>query len=81
MFARIPCQAFERLSQVDYRGDFFVVTIHGGQLIGLIQRFLISTFHGGSSKSWAPKNEDGSYATVYARFDNFMVYEGLVLPK
>jgi hypothetical protein len=47
----------------------------------LIQRLLFNTFHGGSSKSWAPKNDDGSYATVYARFDNLAVYEGLVLDE
>ena len=42
----------------------------------LISHLLISTFHGGSNPDWAPVNDDGSYATVYAWFDNFAVYEG-----
>lgn len=42
----------------------------------LIQNFLFSTFHGGSSPSWAPVDEDGEYTTVHAYFDNFAVHEG-----
>ncbi len=42
----------------------------------LIQKFLFSTFHGGSNPGWAPKREDGSYATVTAYFDNFSVHPG-----
>jgi len=42
----------------------------------LIQQLLFSTFHGGQSPSWAPKNKDQSFATVHARFDNFSVHEG-----
>jgi hypothetical protein len=42
----------------------------------LICKLLFSTFHGGQDESWAPKNPDGSYATVYALFDNFAVYRG-----
>jgi hypothetical protein len=42
----------------------------------LIQRFLFSTFHGGSSKSYAPKTAKGALTTVHARFDNFSVYPG-----
>jgi hypothetical protein len=34
-----------------------------------IQRFLFSTFHGGSSPEWAPRNSDGSYKTDCAYFD------------
>lgn len=45
----------------------------------LIRRFLFSTFHGGSSGRYAPKKPDGTFATVYARFDNFAVYPGLVV--
>ena len=42
----------------------------------LISQFLFSTFHGGSNPDWAPKKEDGSYATVHAHFDNIAVYTG-----
>lgn len=39
----------------------------------LIQNMLFSTFHGGNDPSWAPRDENGDYATVHARFDNFVV--------
>jgi len=39
----------------------------------LIQQFLFSTFHGGNDPTWAPKDENGDYTTVHARFDNFEV--------
>ena len=42
----------------------------------LISGFLFSTFHGGNDPGWAPKNADGSYATVHALFDNFVVWRG-----
>lgn len=42
----------------------------------LIDRVLFSTFHGGSNPDWAPKTEDGEYATVHATFDNFAVHRG-----
>lgn len=42
-----------------------------------INQFLFSTFHGGSSPRFAPKDEAGNYTTVHAYFDNFAVYEGL----
>lgn len=46
-----------------------------------IRQLLFSTFHGGNKPKWAPKNEDGSYATVYANFDNITVHEGkFILP-
>ena len=41
-----------------------------------IQRFIFSTFHGGSSSLYTPKNKYGKPTTVYAYFDNFMVIEG-----
>lgn len=41
-----------------------------------ITHLLFSTFHGGDSKSWAPKDKNGKYIDVYAYFDNFAVYEG-----
>lgn len=41
-----------------------------------ITHLLFSTFHGGDSSSWAPKDEDGKYTDVFAYFDNFAVYEG-----
>ncbi|HBP41100.1 MAG TPA: hypothetical protein DD644_05010 [Halomonas sp.] len=37
--------------------------------VSQIQRLLFSTFHGGSSPEWAPRNEDGSYKTDCAYFD------------
>ncbi len=42
----------------------------------LISQFYFSTFHGGSNPDWAPRNPDGSYATVHALFDNFAAYQG-----
>ena len=45
----------------------------------LIENFLFSTFHGGSSPEWAPVDEDGEYTTVHAYFDNFAVHEGEVI--
>ena len=42
----------------------------------LVNDFLFSSFHGGHEPDWAPKNEDGSYKTVHATFDNISVYEG-----
>ena len=41
-----------------------------------ITHLLFSTFHGGDSKSWAPKDKKGKYVDVHAYFDNFAVYEG-----
>lgn len=40
---------------------------------GLISKILFSTFHGGSSPEWAPRNADGSFKTDCAYFDNFTV--------
>ncbi|MEX2672381.1 MAG: polysaccharide lyase [Phycisphaeraceae bacterium] len=42
----------------------------------LIHQFLFSTFHGGSNPDWAPRDEDGEYATVHAYFDNFAIHPG-----
>lgn len=42
-----------------------------------INNFLFSTFHGGNSPDFAPKDSNGNFTTVYAWFDNFEVYEGL----
>jgi hypothetical protein len=42
-----------------------------------IQHFLFSTFHGGNRPSHAPFDEGGNFATVYAYFHNFVVYEGI----
>lgn len=43
----------------------------------LIQRFLFSTFHGGSTPDCAPVDEEGNFVTIYALFDNFLVTEGV----
>lgn len=42
-----------------------------------INNFLFSTFHGGNSSDFAPKDSNGNYTTVYAWFDDFEVYGGL----
>lgn len=42
-----------------------------------IQRLLFSTFHGGSSPEWAPRNEDGSYKTDCAYFDTIALSPSL----
>ena len=42
-----------------------------------ISNFMFSTFHGGSSPKYAPKDALGNYTTVVAWFDDFEVYEGL----
>lgn len=47
---------------------------------GLIQTLMFSTFHGGSSPDWAPRNEDGSFKTDCAYFDDFQVTELKVTP-
>ncbi len=59
------------------------VVIHNGvrfRAVGgdktLICKFMFSTFHGGHSPAWAPKDKNGGYATVYAFFDNITVYPG-----
>lgn len=43
-----------------------------------ISQLLFSTFHGGGSPRYAPVDEDGNYTTVYARFDNIKIMEGIV---
>jgi hypothetical protein len=43
----------------------------------LIQQFLFSTFHGGSSSKWTPVDKQGNPTTVHACFDNFVVTEGI----
>lgn len=46
-----------------------------------ITHLLFSTFHGGNSSSWAPKDKDGKYTDVFAYFDNFAVYEGKAIRR
>lgn len=45
----------------------------------LIHSFLFSTFHGGSSSEWAPRDQEGNFATVHAYFDNMAVYRGRMI--
>ncbi len=40
-----------------------------------INKVLFSTFLGGNSPDWAPRNSNGTYATQYSYFDNIAVYE------
>lgn len=42
----------------------------------LISRLLFNTFHGGNAPDWAPKSPDGTFADVYAYFDNIAVHRG-----
>ncbi len=44
-----------------------------------INNFLFSTFHGGNTPDFAPKDKNGNYTTVYAWFDNFEIYKGLFI--
>jgi hypothetical protein len=47
----------------------------------LINQLLFSTFHGGHTKAFAPRNSDGSYRIECAYFDNFAVYPSLMIKK
>jgi hypothetical protein len=42
-----------------------------------ISQFLFSTFHGGGTSDWSPKDRNGNYVNVHATFDNFLVTDGL----
>jgi len=42
----------------------------------MIHNFLFSTFHGGSTEDWSPRNPRGEPITVFALFDNFKVSDG-----
>ena len=42
----------------------------------LINYFLFSTFHGGHTRDWAPKDKEGNSVAVHALFDNIAVYPG-----
>ncbi|MEM9015872.1 MAG: polysaccharide lyase [Verrucomicrobiota bacterium] len=44
-----------------------------------ISRIHFTTFHGGNSKSWAPKDDEGHYRNVVAWFDNVEVRKGRVI--
>lgn len=44
--------------------------------VTLISQFMFSTFHGGHSPEWAPKDADGNYKDVYIYYDNFAVVKG-----
>ncbi len=45
-----------------------------------IEKFLFSTFHGGSASKWTPVDAEGKPTTVYALYDNVKVVEGLSKP-
>jgi len=42
----------------------------------LITHYLFSTFHGGHTPSWAPKDKEGKYISVQAFFDNITIFSG-----
>ena len=46
----------------------------------LISKMMFSTFHGGHSPPFAPRDAEGKYTNVHADFDNFTVKEGLLHP-
>ena len=41
-----------------------------------ISMFLFSTFHGGGSPPFAPRDAAGDYTTLQAYFDNFAIHRG-----
>lgn len=45
----------------------------------LIEKFLFSTFFGGSSPDWAPRDDSGDYSVEKAWFDNFAIYKGRLI--
>ena len=45
----------------------------------LISSLLFETFHGGNTENFAPRDENGDFATVYSYFDNIAVYRGFYL--
>ena len=42
----------------------------------LISNFQFSTFHGGNTDKWSPKDPDGNPVSVNALFDNIAIYPG-----
>ncbi len=42
----------------------------------LINYFIFTTFHGGSSIGYAPKDKNGNFTTEYAWFDDIKIYKG-----
>lgn len=46
----------------------------------LISKFIFSTFHGGNDTSFSPKI-DGVISSVFAYYDDIVVYQGIILPK
>lgn len=49
----------------------------GDGRVAQISQFLFSTFHGGGTPEWSPRDKQGRFKNVHATFDNFMVREGL----
>ena len=70
-FSRIFVDGQEILTEegVEFRGT-------GGEHTK-IQKFLFSTFHGGSNPAWAPVDAAGNFTTVYSYFDNIVITEGI----
>ena len=54
---------------IEYRGSDDPAT--------LISQFLFSTFHGGHTPDWAPKDAEGNFKDVYIYYDNFAVVKGI----
>lgn len=62
--------AFEAIGYRGNKGDHTLINV-----------MLFSTFHGGNTPLWAPKNEAGAYTVETAWFDNFAVYKGKYVRK
>lgn len=80
MRVRLNAPASARNGSIDVWVDDKLVIQHDGLRFrdrvapeSDIQRLLFSTFHGGSSPEWAPRNDDGSYKTDCAFFDSITV--------
>lgn len=56
---------------IQYRGIYNTHT--------LISKFIFSTFHGGNDSSFSPQI-DGTTSSVFAYYDDIVVYEGIITP-
>ena len=61
-------QLIEEREDVQWRAE--------GRKDTMISQFLFSTFHGGSTDRWTPRDEEGNWTEGHALFDNIAVYRG-----
>ncbi|MDO7086716.1 polysaccharide lyase [Pseudocolwellia sp. AS88] len=83
-----------RLNNKDKNDGFSIIYVDGIRVVentdisfrsnftkqSSISEFLFSTFHGGNSEIFAPKNING-YVNVHAWFDNIKVIRGINMPQ